>query len=79
MGIQEGEGGKPSIKELEEALKNFGLHLDYEEYLEQFKNRPPLTGCTGPMSFGEWKDSHETLESLKNLSKTKDAPLSDKD
>ena len=54
--------------------KVMSRHFQYQEYLENFKYRPPLTGCTGPMSFGEWDQYMNIVEPLLNPSKPPTKP-----
>lgn len=43
-------------------------NLEYQEYLKNYRHRPPLTGCTGPMTQQEFADFQtKVVEPLKQL------------
>jgi hypothetical protein len=65
---QEGQGKHDSPNLLAESIN---AALGYQEYLENFKDRPRLTGCSGPMTQEEFVNVQtkivEPLEQLAEL------------
>jgi hypothetical protein len=54
--------------------KTLMRHVGYHEYLDNFEDRPPLAGCTGPISFDEWNEFMNAMEPLLNPSKPPTKP-----
>ncbi|AKM83183.1 hypothetical protein A2422_00505 [Candidatus Woesebacteria bacterium RIFOXYC1_FULL_31_51] len=59
--ILQNQGEKSDLPDFNALIQS---RVDYQEYLDNFENRPPLTECTGPMSFDEWTDHQNAFNAI---------------